>query len=291
MKCVFEDNRLPNGFEEQFDFSAQMPYTISIKRFPEEDVVPLHYAQTIEILFCEQLGGHVVIDNQAFLLHGRQLFVIPPYTVHANTIVPGSGVMYVLKISIDEISQYLNLQQYLSLFGCQIGQLSYVCPEYDDVKGILHNLIEKDGELADCLQLILKLFSLLAKHADPERSIASPNARLKSSSLQELISWTQTHYAEKITIEQAAALSGYSKYHFCTRFKSLTGMTYLEYLSSVRMTHACLMLKDGQPISRVCRECGYETVSYFSQLFRRAKGMTPGQYAAQARRASITHAR
>lgn len=284
MKCVFEDNRLPNGFEEQFEFSAQMPYTISIKHFKEEDVVPLHYAQTIEILFCDRLSGHVLIDDQEISLHGRQLLVIPPYTVHANTINPCSGVMHVLKINIEEISQYLNLHQYLSLCGCQIGQLSYICKEYDAAGEILHKLIEKDGELSACLPLILELFSLLAKDSDPERSVASPNSRLKASSLQELIGWTQTHYAEKITIEQAAALTGYSKYHFCIRFKSLTGMTYLEYLSSVRMTHACLMLKDGQPISRVCRECGYETVSYFSRLFRRTKGMTPREYAAQARR-------
>ena len=52
MQCVYYDDRLPNGFEEQFFFSSQMPYTIQVKRFQTEDIVPLHYAETIELLPC-----------------------------------------------------------------------------------------------------------------------------------------------------------------------------------------------------------------------------------------------
>ena len=50
MKCIYFDDTMPDGFEEHFFFSAEMPYTISIKQFLTEDIVPLHYAETIEIL-------------------------------------------------------------------------------------------------------------------------------------------------------------------------------------------------------------------------------------------------
>ena len=39
MQCVYYDDRLPNGFEEQFFFSPQMPYTIQIKQIPGERIV------------------------------------------------------------------------------------------------------------------------------------------------------------------------------------------------------------------------------------------------------------
>ena len=55
MQCVYYDDRLPNGFEEQFFFSSHMPYTIQIKRFQTEDIVHLHYAETIELLLCDDL--------------------------------------------------------------------------------------------------------------------------------------------------------------------------------------------------------------------------------------------
>lgn len=48
VKCVYDDDRLPDGFEEHVQFSAQMPYTVRIKHFRTEDIVPLHYAETLE---------------------------------------------------------------------------------------------------------------------------------------------------------------------------------------------------------------------------------------------------
>lgn len=279
MKCVYFDDRQPNGFEEQFEFSAQMPYTLCVKHFPSEDVVPLHYADTVEILLCDQLSGQIVIDDQQFELGGRQLFVIPPYILHANDIRPGGGVMYVMKVSLTDAAHYINLPNILELSGCQIGQLQYACPEYEDAAEIMHALIEHDGDLPLCLTRILDLFRLFARHIAPERRSAGPGSKFRESSLQELIAWTQENYARHITIDDAAKLTGYSKYHFCSRFKSLTGTTYLNYLNSVRISHACLMLRDGQSVQKVCRESGFESVSYFIQVFKRIHHITPHQYA------------
>ncbi len=284
MQCVYLKSDLPNGFEEQFVFSAQMPYTINIKKFPAEDIVPLHYAETIELLLCEELCGEIVIDSNHYPLEGRQLFVIPPYTVHANNIRPGSGTMYVFKISFHEMDRYLNLSNILSLRGCELGQLQYLCPEYAGVKEIVRGLIDRDGDLMACLPLILQLFLLLSRHVEPQRSGENTNTRLKSASLQELIRWTNENYSRKITIEEAAAMTGYSKYHFCSRFKTLTGMTYMNYLNSVRVSHACLLLQNGESVQAVGRSCGFENASHFIQTFKRIQHVTPYRYASQLKK-------
>lgn len=279
MQCVYRDNRLPNGFEEQFFFSEQMPYTISIKQFPTEDIVPMHYAETIEILLCRELAGEIVIDSNHYALSGRQLFVIPPFTIHSNSIRPGSGTMYVLKISFPEMGRYLDLQNILALSGCRLNQLMYQCPAYDPVEAIVEQLIARDGDLPRCLELILSLFLELSRHVDRERSLSPAHTRFRESSLQELIRWTQENYARKITIDEVASLTGYSKYHFCSRFKAQTGMTYMKYLNRVRMEHACLLLRNGESVQAVCRSVGFENVSHFIQSFKSICHMTPHQYA------------
>lgn len=286
MQCVYYDDRLPNGFEEHFYFSAAMPYTISIKSFTVEDIVPLHYAQTIEILLCDDLCGEIVIDNRHYPLRGKQLFVIPPYTIHSNNVRPGGGTMFVLKIDFHEMDRYLSLENILAIDGCQLEQLQYLCPEYSKVRSLVDGLIERDGRLTECLPLILELFTVLSRHVEPERNALSSRARFKSSSLQELIRWTNENYARKITIDEVAAMTGYSKYHFCSRFKAQTGMTYMEYLSSVRVSQACLMLQNGESVQSVCRGCGFENTSYFIQVFKRIQHITPHQYAAQKKRLS-----
>ena len=89
--------------------------------------------------------------------------------------------------------------------------------------------------------------------------------------------------ARRITIDEVAKRTGYSKYHFCSRFKSLTGMTYLNYLNSVRVSYACQLLQQGESVQAVCRATGFENVSYFIQMFKKIQHVTPYQYACQHR--------
>lgn len=286
MKCIYFDDSQPNGFEEHFFFSKEMPYTLRIKQFLAEDIVPLHYAETIEILLCDQLCGEIVIDNRRFPLGGHQLFVIPPYTVHANNIRPGIGTMYVFKIHFGHLKHYLDAEHILALFGCTADQLRYDCPAFDEVLEVVARLMEFDGELGRCLPALIDLLRILAAHTDPDRASAPDHDRFRDSSLQELIRWTNENYARKITIDEVARMTGYSKYHFCSRFKTLTGMTYLNYLNSVRVSYACLLLQKGESVQSVCRATGFENVSYFIQMFKRIQHVTPHQYACQHRGAA-----
>lgn len=279
MQCVYHDDRLPNGFEEQFFYSAEMPYTICIKKFQTEDIVPLHYAQTIEILLCEDLCGEIVIDNRRYSLEGTQAFVIPPYTVHSNVVRPCKGTMFVFKISFQEMNRYFNVRNYLAIRDLTLGQLQYLCPEYGAVRRIVDALMEKDGDLMACLPYIVALFGILSAYADRQRDASAAHFHFKSSSLQELIRWTNENYARKITIDEVAKLAGYSKYHFCAQFKAQTGMTYMKYLNSVRVSYACLMLRNGESVQTVGGSCGFENTSHFIQVFKKIQHMTPHQYA------------
>jgi len=279
MQCVSFDNQRPEAFEEQIPFTRQMPYRVQVKHFSEEDVVPLHYGNTLEILLCDCLEGQISIDSQRFDFGDRQLFVIPPHAVHATTIAPCKGTQYVIKISPDDLSHYCDVTNYLECCGCQISQLAYCCPAYSEAERLVDDLIRNDGNLSRCLISILELLLLLSRYTDINRESVGIQSRFKTSTLRELVKWTHQNYMRKVTIEDAAAFVGYSKYHFCARFKALTGMTYLNYLNSVRISHACRLLVSGASVQAVCREVGFENLSYFIQLFRRLCHVTPHQYA------------
>ena len=286
MKCIYFDDTMPDGFEEHFFFSKEMPYTITIKQFLTEDIVPLHYAETIEILLCDQLCGEIVIAGQHFELGGHQLFVIPPYTVHANNIRPGIGTMYVFKIHFGQLMYYLDAAHIFALFGCTVSQLRYDCPAFSEVLEVVAKLMDHDGDLGRCLPHLIELFGILSRHRSPDQA-AADHDRFRDASLQELIRWTNENYARRITIDEAAKMTGYSKYHFCSRFKALTGMTYLNYLNSVRVRRACLLLQKGESVQDACRAAGFENVSYFIQLFKKVQHVTPHQYACQYRSAEL----
>ncbi len=278
VQCVFHGDVIPDGFEEKSEFSAQMPYSIHIKRFEVEDVVPMHYAETIELLFCENLSGEVAINAGHYELGGRQLFVIPPYTVHSTRAEPCSGVMLVIKISIPEIERYFNAEEYLNVCGCTVETLAPCCKAVDEAGLLLRYLIERDGSLRDCLLLLFDLFRLIS--ADGGAALHD-GAHTKTSTewMKKLLVWTNRNCTRAVTLEQAAAAVGYSKYYLCSRFKAMTGITYYEYLTSVRMSRACLLLQKGEQVQEAAIAVGFADVSHFIQMFKRAYGVTPYRYA------------
>jgi AraC-like DNA-binding protein len=278
MKRVFYDHLAPTSFEENLNFSYDIPYTLRVKKFLTEDIVPLHYGNTIEILLCDRLSGKITIDNNSYTLDGRQLFVIPPKVVHSNIISICDGTMYVLKISFEAMSNFVNFPEMFEYSHQKISQLSFSCPEYDIVYKYVKKIIEDDHDFFSCLSNIILIFNVIRKYRSNVNK--EPNIYpLKNTNLYELINWTQENFNRNISIEDAANVVGYSKCHFCSKFKSITGSTYMEYLRSVRLAIACRLLQQNRTISEVCSSCGFDNISYFTQLFKKTYGLTPKSYA------------
>ncbi|MAT66517.1 MAG: AraC family transcriptional regulator [Gammaproteobacteria bacterium] len=91
--------------------------------------------------------------------------------------------------------------------------------------------------------------------------------------------WIAGHYAEPNPVSAMVGLSGLAERTFKRRFRQATGMAPLEYVHALRLEEAKQMLETGDmPIEAIANEVGYEDAGYFSRLFRRQVGLTPGQY-------------
>lgn len=101
----------------------------------------------------------------------------------------------------------------------------------------------------------------------------------KDGNLQQVVYYMQEHFREPLTMEQLAALSGFSKYHFSREFKRLTGFPPGEYLIRLRLDQAKILLGNTSlPVWQVAAMSGIENEAYFSRLFRARLGMTPGAF-------------
>ncbi|MEP6647176.1 MAG: AraC family transcriptional regulator [Saprospiraceae bacterium] len=89
------------------------------------------------------------------------------------------------------------------------------------------------------------------------------------------------HYAEQINLSYTADQSLFSKFHFIRIFKSIYGTTPHQYLTSVRIEKAKLLLRTEMSISQVCNTVGFESLSSFSGLFRKIVGQSPSAYHVQ----------
>jgi AraC-like DNA-binding protein len=61
-------------------------------------------------------------------------------------------------------------------------------------------------------------------------------------------------------------------------FRRETGFTFAAWRQQARLLEAMGRLGSGQPVTRVAMDLGYDSVSAFSAMFRRAAGASPSDY-------------
>ena len=100
--------------------------------------------------------------------------------------------------------------------------------------------------------------------------------RRKLSRIQELI---ESRLDADLTLQELAAAVGYSRSHFLRAFHATTGVTPHRYLLNRRIERARRLLGAADmSIAQVAYSCGFSSQAHLTLAFRRACGLTPGEY-------------
>jgi AraC-like DNA-binding protein len=83
---------------------------------------------------------------------------------------------------------------------------------------------------------------------------------------------------EPWTLPMAAARFGFSPSVFSKEFARQTGLPFSDHLLARRLEKAQRLLKDGLAPKQVAEACGFRSVVYFRQIFKRKLGLAPGQF-------------
>ncbi len=83
----------------------------------------------------------------------------------------------------------------------------------------------------------------------------------------------------ELKLETLAESLYISKSQFSRLFKDFTGESFSDYLRSVRMNHACRLLREtDMSVEQIVKECGMRDVRSFYKNFQNYTGKTPSQY-------------
>ena len=83
----------------------------------------------------------------------------------------------------------------------------------------------------------------------------------------------------EITLEQLAEAFYINKFYLTRCFKEQFGMSVNQYLLQVRITHAKQLLRfTDLAIEKVGHECGMSDANYFSRMFKKVEGISPGEF-------------
>ena len=87
------------------------------------------------------------------------------------------------------------------------------------------------------------------------------------------------NYNQEISLRKLSEAVGVNPYYLSHLFRKEMGISFLEYLTSVRMSIAKNLLKQTTlSMMEVCLEVGYQDPSHFAKVFKKKEGIHPTEY-------------
>ena len=87
------------------------------------------------------------------------------------------------------------------------------------------------------------------------------------------------NYNREISLKTLSEAGGISPYYLSHLFRKEMGISFMEYLKSVRISVAKILLEQTtKPVLDICLEVGYQDASHFAKVFKKKEGLQPTEY-------------
>lgn len=134
---------------------------------------------------------------------------------------------------------------------------------------------------AACKAWLLSLLIVLTRRFQDSAMMRPEFERRRqlAQRLGRLLDHIQRPGSDRLSLGEAARLSGMSTAQFTRAFKKVSGLSYVAYLTHLRLTEASRMLRLGErKIAEIASLTGFADQSHFDRRFKRAFGQTPRDY-------------
>lgn len=106
-----------------------------------------------------------------------------------------------------------------------------------------------------------------------------------SFNLDAVQSFMLDNISRQLDLTTLAGSAKLSKFHFASKYKSLTGYSPIKHFLNMKMEHACYLLDSSAlSVKEVATALGYDDPLYFSRQFRKIIGLSPRAYRSSVRK-------
>ena len=253
----------------------------------EYEFYPTHWHNSVEIIMPVENTFTVKTGTKEFLLHERDIIIIPPGELH--TLPPQKGRRIIFQCDNSVLSSVPALESLMPVFQEPV----HIKP---DTQRDLYLLAKKqildiyseyyaNSEISDA-RIYMYLINLLVAVREyqielTQQSIASGNDKMYqySEKFKLVLKYIDQNYMHEISLDTLAAIAGYSKYHFSRIFNQYHSMSYIQYINLRRTRAAEMLLLDPSiSITEVAMRAGFSSLSTFNRIFKEIKHCTPSSY-------------
>ncbi len=234
-----------------------------------------HTHNHTELFFIVSGKGQFLIQDQVFPVDVNNLVIINPNVLHTEASLNAQPLEYiVLGISgIDLATNENSNGQFCILDHFESVDISSC------FRNILREMELKNAGYEDICQaymeiLIIRLMRNTALSAQAESHTMSGNRQCAV-----VRRYIDLHFKEPLTLEQLSEEAHMNKYYLSHAFKREYGVSPINYLISRRIDESMYLLSETDlSLSQIAQLLGFSSLSYFSQVFRKAHGTSPMEF-------------
>ncbi|WP_066267342.1 AraC family transcriptional regulator [Hydrogenophaga palleronii] len=191
---------------------------------------------------------------------------------------PFLGLMLTLDVrSLMQIASEMELPLPEKTCSCQPVTIEKLDTALADALIRLVNLLDEPAlvsKLAPLIQQEITIRLLTGSHGPQLRHLVTAGA--PGQKIAKAVSWLKQHFTEPLHVDELAERSRMSPSTFRQHFRSITGMSPLQFQKQLRLQEARqLMLNQNLDASHAGGLVGYESASQFNREYSRLFGAPP----------------
>ena len=239
-----------------------------------------HSHNHTELFFIVSGKGQFLIQDQVFPVDVNNLVIINPNILHTEISLNTQPLEYIvlgiggIELATDENSNgqfcILNHFESVEISSC--------------LRNILREMELKNTGYEEICQaymkiLMIRLMRNTALTPQAEAPVIAGNRHCAA-----IKRYIDLHFKEALTLEQLAEEAHMNKYYLSHSFKREYGISPINYLISRRIDESMYLLAETDlSVSQIAQLLGFSSLSYFSQVFRKAHGISPMDFRQNSR--------
>lgn len=257
---------------------------------------PWHFHEEYELVLIEKSRGTKFIGDAVSLFEEGELFLIGPNIPH---LFKNSEEYYTQDNDLQAKSIFIHFTEDF------LGNEFLSIPEMESVRDLLDRsslglqihgetkklIVEQLNDMQNehpprRLLSLLDILITLAKSNDLYPLLSSRFVSNKTTTntrdadrIDKILEFIMKNYSEKFYISEIASMFHMSDAAFSRYFKHHTRKTFTQYVTEIRISHACRLLMQGdESIAQVGYLSGFENLSNFYRHFKKITGQIPKDY-------------
>ncbi|MCR4902313.1 MAG: AraC family transcriptional regulator [Butyrivibrio sp.] len=247
-----------------------------------------HWHNALEIIVPIENYYDIEVDNESYHVLPGEIIIIPPRKSHA-LYAPKNGCRYVCLFDIDFFS---SLRGYSSLVT-MLQNCIHITPEncapiYSEIFDLFSQIWNEYFQKTEFYEFsiyshLFQIMTTISRYRISKINIFTDSTPVKRheyfEKLNNAIEYIDQNFAYDITLDEVAANSGFSKFHFSRLFKEYMDCTFYDYLIDQRIKATeVLLTRNDLTITDIALQSGFSSISTFNRTFKQKKGCTPSEY-------------